>query len=111
MSKKLAQMSKEWWLKMAESEGDSEVGCGVTPDYLKDNGIDNAPTGERSPLVKKTGFDQYLEKQLQDPIFKRAYKAALKDIQEYDRKERKRLDQEKTSESPGKVGRGNKKRS
>lgn len=171
-------MTKEWWLKLAESEGDSEVGCGVTPkslddgrDIVRDDGsVDyysdrvarglngegltahssngccwedckvckGAPCysslckkcspGERiysvkgshivlgipSPLapdfkttidtptqqdrteamfaakIRQTGFDKWLEKKLENSEFKREYEKALKEIQEYDRRENER---------------------
>lgn len=122
MFKVLGKMTKEWWLKMAESEGDSEVGCGATPDYLKDDGLDIVaadgtvdyysdrvkkrldPDFVSAAKTRKTGFDKYLEKQLENPVFKEEYEKALKEIQEYDRREneRRRIEAEREKEPPGK---------
>lgn len=118
----LGKMTKEWWLKMAESEGDSEVGAGRI--YSRDG--DHIVIGKPSPLaadfvatidtplvqeyyeadlasrITQTGFDKWLEQQLKKPGFKREYEKALKEIQEYDRRENERREAELEKKSPKK---------
>jgi hypothetical protein len=123
----ILRRSKEWWLRLAESEGDLPIGAGslihssngcCNPScevcsgapchstlceicHPESNYFARPPNPITIARITQTGFDKWLEDQLKDPVFREEYEKAKKEIEEYDRQHREKESLEKAGKPSG----------